>query len=181
MPPNEIDLDPTTHITIDAIGKPGQRTFYLQGWSDDQNVVLLIEKIQVQTLAVGVEQFLKEIGERFPELEPASNEYNESKMHILPPVDPLFRVGEIGLGYENDRDFVILIAKHILMDDETQDEPSPEEDISVVRFWCTRSQIWALCRWGLEVSGRGRAVCPLCGEAMDPEGHFCPKRNGHKH
>jgi hypothetical protein len=28
-------------------------------------------------------------------------------MRINPPVDPLFRVGEIGLGYDKDRDRVV--------------------------------------------------------------------------
>ena len=25
----------------------------------------------------------------------------------------------------------------------------------------------------------GRPVCPLCGRPMDPDGHACPKTNGH--
>jgi len=31
------------------------------------------------------------------------------------------------------------------------------------------------------VAGQGRPICGNCGEPIDPEGHFCPKRNGHKH
>jgi hypothetical protein len=38
-----------------------------------------------------------------------------------------------------------------------------------------------LCRWGMNVAAHGRPTCPQCGEPMDPEGHFCPKKNGHKH
>jgi hypothetical protein len=30
MPRFEIDVDPCDHITADAIGKPGQRVFYIQ-------------------------------------------------------------------------------------------------------------------------------------------------------
>ena len=88
MPDREIDLKPVTHITTDAIGQPGQRVFYLHGWQDERTVTLIVEKIQIQSLAVGVEQFLAEIHEKFPVLEEASAEDDEQKMHIIPPVDP---------------------------------------------------------------------------------------------
>lgn len=171
----EFDLDPVTHLTTDAIGQPGQRVFYLQGWQDERVVTLLIEKIQIQSLAMGLEDFLKEVNERYPDLPADSDDYDESKMHISPPVDPLFRVGEVSLGYDSDRDLVCLIAHEIL-----SGEMQPH-DASVVRFWATRSQIRAMTRWGLDVASHGRAICPQCGEPMDPAGHFCPKKNGHKH
>ena len=114
--------------------------------------------------------------------------YDEPVMQIFPPVDPLFRVGELALAYDSDSDLAILIAKEVIsseqapesLQDLVEDEETEEEN-SVVRFWCTRSQLLAMCRWGLEVAGRGRPVCPYCGQPMEPSGHFCPKRNGHKH
>ena len=175
MATQEIDLRPITHIMTDAIGPPGKRVFYIQGWQADRTVTLIVEKIQIQSLGVGVEQFLEEVRERFPELAEASAEYEEDKMHINPPVDPLFRVGEIGLAYDADNDLVVLVARELLAE-----EQDPEE-ARVVRFWCSRSQIRAMSRWGMEVASRGRPICPQCGEPMEPEGHFCPKRNGHLH
>jgi uncharacterized repeat protein (TIGR03847 family) len=175
MAATEIDVDPVIHITTDAIGKPGQRVFYIQAWQADRTITLIVEKVQIQTLAIGVEQFLSEIKERFPDLSEASSDFDDTKMRIQPPVDPLFRVGELGLAYDSDRDMLVLVAREIVTD-----EQNPE-DTSVVRFWCTRSQLRAMTRWGLEVSGKGRPICPYCGEPMEPEGHFCPKRNGHKH
>jgi len=173
MPRNEIELDPVGLITIDAIGKPGQRVFYIQAIKDDEVVTLIIEKAQVQTLAVGMEQFFNEIGEKYPNLTAASAEYDEDKMHIYPPVDPLFRTGEIGLGYDAERDMMVLMAREIMVEGQTED------DVDVARFWVTRSQLRAMAAWGVEIAGRGRAICPQCGEPMDPEGHFCPKKNGH--
>lgn len=170
----EIDLRPVNHIVADAIGPPGKRVFYLQGWQNDRMVTLIVEKIQIQSLAVGVEQFLTEIREKFPELVEASADYIEDKMRINPPVDPLFRVGEIGLGYDAENDLVVLVTRELVSEGE-----NPEE-ASVVRFWCTRSQIRAMAHWGVVVASRGRPICPQCGEPMDPEGHFCPKKNGHE-
>ena len=175
MSEKEIDLQPVTHLTTDAIGQPGKRVFYVQGWQEERTISLIVEKFQVQTLAVGVEQFLVEIQEKFPGLEEASADFDEDKMRIRPPVDPLFRIGEIGLGYDSDSDLMVLILREVLA------EEQDEEEGRVVRFWCTRSQVRAMCRWGIEVASRGRPHCPQCGEPMDPEGHFCPKKNGHKH
>jgi len=96
-------------------------------------------------------------------------------MRINPPVDPLFRVGEIGLGYDKDRDLVVIFVK------ELQTEEADQENAATVRFWCSREQIRKLARWGADVISRGRPICPQCGQPMDAEGHFCPKKNGHKH
>jgi uncharacterized repeat protein (TIGR03847 family) len=175
MPRIDIDLRPVSHITTDAIGQPGKRVFYIQGWQDQRTVTLIVEKIQVQTLSIGLEQFLTEITERFPDLPEASAEFQEDKMRILPPVDPLFRVGEFGLGYDAESDLIVLVTREQLP------EGAESEEAGVVRFWCTRSQLRALAHWGIEVAARGRPVCPQCGEPIDPEGHFCPKKNGHKH
>ena len=175
MPRIEIDLHPVSHITADAIGQPGKRVFYLQGWQGERTVTLIIEKVQIQSLAIGLEQFLAEIHEKFPDLPEAVSEYQEEQMHIHPPVDPLFRVGEIGLGYDSDNDLLVLVVREIVA------EGSEPEETGVVRLWCTRSQLRAMAHWGMEVASRGRPLCPQCGEPMDPEGHFCPKKNGHKH
>jgi uncharacterized repeat protein (TIGR03847 family) len=175
MPRIDVDLHPVSHITADAIGQPGKRVFYLQGWQGERTVTLIIEKLQIQSLSIGLEQFLAEIHEKFPDLPEAVSEYQEEQMHIHPPVDPLFRVGEIGLGYDAENDLLVLVAREIVA------EGAEPEEGGVVRFWCTRSQLRAMAHWGMEIASRGRPLCPQCGEPVDPEGHFCPKKNGHKH
>lgn len=172
MPRNEINLEPVTHLTTDAIGQPGQRVFYLQGQKDERTVTLIVEKFQVQSLAIGIEQFIAEVHNKFPDLEDVPSQYNEDEMRIHPPVDPLFRVGEISLGFDIDRDLALIIAREQVTDE------SEIDDADIVRFWCTRSQLRGLAHWGLEVASRGRNICPYCGEPEDPEGHFCPKKNG---
>ena len=176
MPRIEMDVNPVVHITTDAIGQPGQRVFYIQAQSADNTLTVVVEKVQIQTLALGVEDFLSEVSQRYPDLAAVSPEYDEARMHIQPPVDPLFRVGELGLAYDSDSDMAVLVVREII-----NAESQTQEDASVIRFWCTRSQLSAMGRWGLEVTGRGRPVCPLCGQPIEASGHFCPKRNGHKH
>ena len=175
MPRFEIDVDPCDHITADAIGNPGQRVFYLQAYQDQRTITILIEKAQLQSLAIGVEQFLSQINQQNPDLEEAVGDFYEDQMRINPPVDPLFRAGEIGLGYDKERDRVVIFTKELLTEEE---EP---ESAAQIRFWATRSQMRKLARWGVDVINRGRPLCPQCGQPMEAEGHFCPKKNGHLH
>jgi uncharacterized repeat protein (TIGR03847 family) len=191
MSKTELELKPVDHLTTDAIGKPGERVFYIQAAKGDQVVTLIVEKMQVQSLAVSADQFLAEISQKFPDLPEASSVHNENDMHIQPPVDPLFRVGEFGLGYDSDEDLIVLVAREILVDPPASGRVDPPasgrvegqdaEETGVARLWCTRSQLLSMCRWGTEVVNRGRPICPQCGEPMDPAGHFCPKKNGNKH
>ena len=174
MPGQEFDLNPVIRITTDAVGPPGKRVFYLQAKAGDETITLIVEKLQVQSLAVGLEQFLVELAGQFPELEDASAVFNKAEMELEPPLDPAFRVGQIGLGYDRPSDRVVVVAR------EFQPEGTDPEQASVARLWCTRHQLRAMCQYGLEVASRGRPICGNCGEPIDPEGHFCPRSNGHK-
>ena len=177
--PELIELRPVTHVTTDAIGPPGERVFYVRAWDAERAVTVSVEKFQVQTLAVGVEQFLAEVNGKFPDLAAATADYDEDQMRISPPVEALFRVGQVGLGYDAEDDLVALELREGVPGVEGE-EPTEQEDGRVLRLWCSRSQIRALVNWGLEVASRGRPLCPQCGQPMDPEGHFCQRKNGHK-
>ena len=84
-------------------------------------------------------------------------------------------MGEMGLAYDAEADLVVLIAREVVP------EGGNPDNVSVVRFWCTRVQLRAMCHWAIEISARGRPLCSQCGQPMDPEGHFCPKKNGNRH
>ncbi|PKN86261.1 MAG: hypothetical protein CVU46_08445 [Chloroflexi bacterium HGW-Chloroflexi-8] len=172
----EITLNPCTKITVDAIGKPGQRVFYIQASSDLQIVTLIIEKIQLQSLAVSVLRFLDDLQKQYPDITIPSGKYNEEDQKITPPIDPFFRVGEIQLSYEIETDMICLNAKEIIME---SNAGSPEDDLNSVNFWCSREQIKTMSNWGLNLIQQGRPICPLCQNPIDPSGHFCPKKNGH--
>lgn len=175
MPPIDMDLDPVDHITVDAIGAPGSRVFYIAGRKGEQSVSLVIEKIQLQSLIAGINEFLEQVKGKFPDKQDPVVDFREEDMSLLPPLDPKFRVGEMGLAFDAGRDLVTIIASEMVMSD-----GEDEERGSVVRFWCTRAQLLALARWGSVVITRGRPICPQCLQPMEPEGHFCPKKNGHK-
>ena len=80
MPSTEYELKPVTRITTHTVGEPGKRVFYLQGRSAEMMLTLIIEKQQIQSLAVGVEQFLQDLDERYPELSEDSDTLTEIDM-----------------------------------------------------------------------------------------------------
>ncbi len=169
---HQIDLNPASHLTVGTIGPPGQRTFYLQGSRGAQTISLIIEKEQAIVLANSLETFIEELERRHP---PATREASEPvwmDMRLREPIEELFRVGNMGLGYSEDDNLVVLIAYELV---EEEDEPN------VVSFWVTRAQIQSLVNHVNEVVKQGRPICGNCGQPIDPEGHFCPQRNGYRH
>jgi uncharacterized repeat protein (TIGR03847 family) len=175
MTESSIDFNPVTHITSGYIGQPGKRVFYLQARRESEVITLLVEKQQLEALALGIQQFLSEVREKFPKLSEASAAYQEAEMVLQQPVDPAFRVGQMGLAYDENHDLVVLVAQEVVAE-----ERSPDEAASA-RLFTTRSQMLALSQHSLEIIKQGRPICGNCGQPIDPTGHFCPKRNGHAH
>lgn len=177
----EINLDPCTKLTTDAIGKPGERTFFLQGETDNETITLIYEKIQLQSLIVAIVRFFESLHEKYPDLDLEVGKFSDQNMSILPPVDPLFRVGDLNLTYDADIDKVCIVVKEIIFE---QEDPAAQmqaqEEARIINFWCTREQLSQFANWSVELVQRGRAICPLCNEPIGPDGHLCPKKNGHK-
>ncbi|MCB0180834.1 MAG: DUF3090 family protein [Anaerolineae bacterium] len=164
------DLNPVTRITIGAVGEPGQRIFLLQASQTDSNVTLKIEKEQARVLAVSTTELLDELDEKYPRSFSKVDRPLTSDLMLREPMEPEFVVGQIGLGYDQDQDMVVLVVQEIQAD--------TEDDVATMRFWATRAQMKALSEHTLEVVNQGRPICPLCESPIDPEGHFCPKSNG---
>jgi uncharacterized repeat protein (TIGR03847 family) len=161
------DLNPVTHITVGAVGNPGKRTFYLQGRQGMTTVTLVVEKEQVAALSRGIDELTERLG-----IGEKEARVNALEMELSQPIEPLFRIGQLGLGYDAEEKLMVLVAY------EASEQEDPELS-NAVRFWATSEQMRMLARHTASVVAAGRAICVLCGKPIDPEGHFCPKRNGH--
>jgi uncharacterized repeat protein (TIGR03847 family) len=159
------DLDPVDRVTAAAIGEPGNRTFYLQARKQDELVSLVLEKEQVAVLSAHIDQLLEDL-----EISEQEGPDPES-LDLEQPIRPSFRVGKMGLGFDAERGLVVLEC------DEAVDEG---EEASRLRLSASPAQMRSLSRRGQEEVAGGRPVCPTCGGAIDPEGHFCPPSNGHR-
>lgn len=170
---NVIEMNPVSRITIDALGPPGERVFLLQASQGSNIITLKLEKEQAQVLAQSLEQLLEEVDTRFPRGISKMEEPLSSELMLQEPLEPAFAVGQMGLGYDETEDAVVLVTQEL-----TPEEESP--NAAIARFWATRGQMKALSHHTQEVVSRGRPTCPLCGRPIDPDGHFCPKSNGHE-
>jgi len=169
---SHIEVNPVTHLTIGAIGEPGHRTFYLQGRQSSQTITLIIEKQQASMLVSSFSSLLQELAEKHIPLTQESQEPVWRDMRLQEPVQSLFRVGNMGVGYNEDSDQVVLVAYELV---EEGTEPN------AVSFWASRPLIEALAKHTEEVVKAGRPLCGNCGAPIDADGHFCPQRNGHSH
>ena len=168
-----IELNPASHLTIGTVGSPGQRVFYLQGSQGTHTISLILEKEQARMLAGSFESLLVELETRHPlDTREAQSEPVLRDMRLREPIEEFFRIGNMGLGYNEETDQIVLVAYELVDEDE---EPN------VVSFWTSRAQIQALIKHTLEVISAGRPICGNCGGPIDPTGHFCPQRNGHTH
>lgn len=173
-----MELDPVESITTGAVGEPGQRTFFIQARQGAQLVTLLVEKQQVELLATSILEILARVDKETDEGS------HEEDLELVPPLEPLWRVGRLSIGYEQERDLILLELEELVEepDVEAEDAPAPadEPEADRIRIWATRAQMLALSRHGAAVAARGRPACQFCGNPLDPEGHSCPAMNGHR-
>ena len=179
--PDPIELDFIDALGAGAVGEPGQRAFYIQARSESDQLTVLVEKEQIALLATEAVAFLDRIADEYPEdaiiLPPAVAELRE-------PTVPLFRARMIGLGFDPERELVLIELRE-RADDEEEDDAPPASDVFqvddeegyVARIYATRSQVRAMAAHGAGVVTAGRPRCDLCSQPLDPAGHRCPRWN----
>jgi uncharacterized repeat protein (TIGR03847 family) len=116
-----IELDPVDRITADAVGPVGARTFYLQGRKGDDVITILVEKQQVQLLAASVVEILARVGKETGQGPP------EESMGLDEPLLPEWRAGRLSIGYQEERDLLMLEAEELLPEEEEDAEAEAEE------------------------------------------------------
>ena len=174
-----MELDPVDHITADAVGDPGQRVFYLQARKGTEVVTVLVEKQQIELLSASILEILSRVG-----LETGEGP-DDAEMDLEEPVEPVWRAGRLSIGYEQDRDLILLeLVELVPGQEEAEEAVDVDEELELdaerLRLWATRDQMLALSRHGAQVVARGRPTCQFCGNSIDPEGHRCPAMNGHR-
>lgn len=163
------DLDAVQRITAGAVGPRGQRVFYVQARRGSRLITLLAEKEQVRALADAIARLLDSLAEKNPRLS-TSDDLLVTDMSLEEPLEPLFRVGQMGLGYDAERDLVVLLVQGV----------AEEEGVAqTARLSANRALMRALSIHAAQVVAAGRSICGNCGRPIDPAGHFCPQRNGH--
>jgi uncharacterized repeat protein (TIGR03847 family) len=169
-----IELDDVDGLGTGAVGEPGQRAFYIQARTEQTQLTVLVEKEQVALLAVEAVAFLDKIADDYPEL---PFDIPSAQSVLREPTVPLFRARLIGLGFDPERELVLIELRERADDDAVDDATEQDDDGYVARIYATRAQVRAMAARGVEAVAGGRPPCPLCEQPMDPSGHTCPRWN----
>ena len=162
------EFDEVDAFTTGAIGRPGERIFYLQARAGRQRVAVKCEKQQVAAIV----QYLRRV---LHDLPPPEDRPLPGALELTTPVQQAFVLGPIGLGYDRSSDRVVVQLEEMV---ETDDDGEPiETEQGHIRLYVSRSQAAAFCEHADEVIAAGRPTCQWCGLPIDPDGHPCPRMN----
>ncbi len=199
MPRQVFDYDPPDRFVAGTVGPAGQRTFFLQARGAPTSAVasatslvvsVSLEKQQVAALAERVEELLDEVVRRsggaapVPAVAPADT---EDLAPMDTPIEEEFRVGTMSLVWDGDREVVVIECFEVGDESEASELEGidPAEDDSdprtILRVSLTGARARAFAKRALALVAAGRPPCPFCANPLDPEGHICPRANGHRH
>lgn len=174
-----IEMSPDS-LVADYAGEPGQRTFFLQARGDAGTFTYLLEKQQIAVLAEKLREILGLLDSTDPVL--TATPARDPEMQLEAPIEPEWRVGTMGLSYDEETEEVIVALQPVQEGEEGEEFPTetevPEE--FAVRLRLSVARVRAFVLHAIAVVAEGRPTCQLCGLPMDPDGHNCPASNGHR-
>ncbi len=116
---------------------------------------MTIEKEQARALSEAINELLDDLANRNSAAQtPQEVDLMKLNMDLREPIDAEFRVAQMGLGYDPERDLVVIVAQEMVLLDEEQDPDLAQP--GVVRLWASRQQMRALSAYTREVVRRGR-------------------------
>lgn len=161
-------------FTADYVGRPGGRTFYLQVRGPEGAFSYVLEKQQLALLAEKLQEILLAIDHA--DTVRGASPQRDPALALEEPVLEEWRVGAIGLGFDETNDRVIVLLRPVTDTDPNDDL---EDDDAGDRFSVRRDQVRGFVLHVAAVVAEGRPTCPLCGLPIDSDGHRCPAVNGH--
>ena len=182
MPRSIHRFDPPERFVAGTVGQPGDRTFSLQASAGGRTVSVALEKVQVAVLAERLEELLDNARRSGAAVPPGLHEL-EDTAPLEVPVEEEFRVGAMGLAWDGDAERVVVEAL-AQADQEEGEEVEPLSDETegpdALRVLLTPPMARQVVTRAKRVLAAGRPPCPLGTLPLDPEGHICPRQNGHR-
>jgi uncharacterized repeat protein (TIGR03847 family) len=176
-------FDNPDRFVAGTIGEPGNRTFFLQARDGSRIVSVALEKVQVAALAQRLTELLDELERRGVAGADADQPTDGLTPALDEPINEAFRVGTLSMGWDTQDELVLVEAREILEDEEAEDEPEgfddDEDGPDFLRVRLEAPAARTFVEQAARLVGAGRPPCPLCGQPLDPQGHLCPRRNGH--
>ncbi|MDO5633707.1 MAG: DUF3090 domain-containing protein [Micrococcus sp.] len=170
------EFDWPDRAVIGTLGRPGQRTFYLQARAGTRMMSVALEKLQAALLADKIDEILDELMDEDgnPHSVPVSTPVELVDNDPLDAVEESFRVGTLGLGWDPSTAQVVIDAYPIVEGDDEEDaETHVDADAEMLRIRMPVGSARAFTLRTREVVDAGRPLCTLCGHPIDPDGHTC--------
>jgi uncharacterized repeat protein (TIGR03847 family) len=177
------DFDPPDRFVAGTVGEPGERTFYLQASGGGRLVSVALEKVQVGALAEKIDELLDEVRRRQGDesvVPPSTTRELEDVAPLDAPIEEEFRVGTLALAWDGDTSSILIEAQSAVPEEESESVEAAEFTGDMLRVRLTPLAARAFARRAQRVVAAGRPPCPLCGNPLDPQGHVCPRQNGHR-
>lgn len=175
-------FDQPDRFVCGTIGEPGEREFFLQARKAERLTTVAIEKSQVQAIIDRLHSLVRQV-----QGEDRRNSLLEIARDTDPlqtPIEPEFKVGLIGISYDDSADCIQLDFQESVEateNFETEDLEIIETNTQLIlRVRLSIGRTKAFIRRSESVIGAGRTPCPFCGGPIDPRGHLCPRANGYR-
>jgi uncharacterized repeat protein (TIGR03847 family) len=188
MPRRRFSFDIPDRFITGTVGQPGNRVFFLQASTAGRITSVALEKVQVAALADRLGDMLDELVRRGTEGADEVPGAVGDTGALDEPVIEAFRVGTLSLSWDVGEELIIIEARAFDPDDDEPEMDADPEDIDdfdddegpdILRVRITPAYAREFVARSLRVVAAGRPPCPLCGQPLDPQGHLCPRRNGH--
>ena len=98
-------------------------------------------------------------------------------MELATPVEAVFVLGPVGLGYDRSTDMVLVQLEEVIAVDEEGEALDEDPDRGHVRVFLTRNQAHAFCNHAEAIVAAGRPACIWCANPINPDGHLCVRMN----
>jgi len=186
MPRQVHEFDPPARFVAGTVGQPGDRSFFLQATGGGRVISVALEKVQVQVLAERLDQMLDEVRRQLGEASGVPETPPPELEDVAPldmPVEEEFRVGTMAIAWEGETAKVVVEAQAAVADGDEAAIPLTDQSVDgpdVLRVRIPPTAARAFVARAQRVIAAGRPPCPLCGLPLDPDGHVCPRQNGHR-
>jgi uncharacterized repeat protein (TIGR03847 family) len=128
VPRRIFDFGVPDRFVAGTVGQPGNRTFFLQARKGSALVSVVLEKVQVQVLAERLALLLAEVARRGAQVPEALAPSDDDSAPLGEPLVEAFRVGTMTLGWDPQREQVVVEARAQQAADEDEDEEVDEAD-----------------------------------------------------
>lgn len=162
-------LGAVSSIDAETFGQPGRRTFRVAVEAGGARSYVWLEKEQLFQLGIYLQEAMRTLSDedRQRESEPGEPSWSGGEEAVE------LKARQLLLNYHVPANSFYLVAY------ETEDGEEAEGEPASISCWLTPSQAERLGQEALRICAAGRPPCFLCGLPINPEGHVCPRANGH--